>query len=416
MKKIAVVLFVFVFGIGEVSANEKMQELSKYLAVDLNEELPSYSELQKKYLVENRNYDRRYKTHHSIGDVFDELFVNAINFYGGSEQRIVDEQEEYLLDVLAMVPSEAYQYIGPLLHTVPGMSEKILNMPGIKETKNKFPERIAPELAHIENLEFMSPHLYFVLMPELWSKDRNITDKAVAVDKSPPPVMKYDPDYMDNLKKIVSVEEFYPDGEGKKVSIKSNLRTINPDKSTNITTADIKAFVRTLDKLKEFSQIPGHLIEIYKAGLLLDLYEKDKGSPAMVGPLKDMVHPCKRLAQKIKLAGLDREFDIMVSGEGFNLSSWAYTCDKTIAAYRKSIMSTAHLKSVNTYRSGFVNEVIDGYSDRMAIPLYASMQAFVEMYGAPIEDVLEVIENREELNRKFKEFNYYIMSAPVVLQ
>ena len=53
------------------------------------------------------------------------------------------------------MPPQMYEYIGPYLHTVPGIPEKVLNMPGIKETKNKFPSRIAPQLADIEDIEMI---------------------------------------------------------------------------------------------------------------------------------------------------------------------------------------------------------------------------------------------------------------------
>ena len=70
-----------------------------------------------------------------------------------------------MYDMLMMLPKEYYPYIGPMLHTFPGISDRILMLPGIKETKNKFPERIAPQLQGIEDLEFLSPHLYILLIP-----------------------------------------------------------------------------------------------------------------------------------------------------------------------------------------------------------------------------------------------------------
>ena len=62
-------------------------------------------------------------------------------------------KEKMLL--LENMHKEYYQYIGPYLHTVPTISEKVLNMPGIKETKNKFPTRIAPQVADIEDIEIV---------------------------------------------------------------------------------------------------------------------------------------------------------------------------------------------------------------------------------------------------------------------
>ena len=47
----------------------------------------------------------------------------------------------------------------------------------IKETKNKFPTRIAPQLADIEDLEFLSPYLYYLLMPEMWPENRRSPER-----------------------------------------------------------------------------------------------------------------------------------------------------------------------------------------------------------------------------------------------
>ena len=78
--------------------------------------------------------------------------------------------EEDIYNALKRLPPIAYPYIGPYLHSVPYMSERILNMPGIKETKGKFPTRIAPQMRGYAKKygKYMSKHLYVFLMPEAW--------------------------------------------------------------------------------------------------------------------------------------------------------------------------------------------------------------------------------------------------------
>lgn len=55
---------------------------------------------------------------------------------------------------------------------------------GDQRDQNRFPKRIAPQLADIENLEFMSPALYFVLMPELW-KDNDVSREKMKFQRLP---------------------------------------------------------------------------------------------------------------------------------------------------------------------------------------------------------------------------------------
>ena len=147
------------------------EKYDQYFEIDLKAKLPSYEELQQSYMENHKVYDRKYKWHWDIGNLFDSVFRLTISEYGGTEKRIKAKHEESLLMALDLLPQEYYQYIGPYLHTVPGMSEKILNMPGIKETKNKFPTRIAHQLDDVQDLEFLSPYLYFLLMPEVWGED-----------------------------------------------------------------------------------------------------------------------------------------------------------------------------------------------------------------------------------------------------
>lgn len=136
--------------------------------MDIGQKLPPYEEMLKKYVADNRIVNRGYDFHWDIGNIFDSVFRMTIDYYGQTEKRIKNVHEDDLTALLSTVPPEYYQYIGPYLHTVPNMPEKILNMPGIKETKNRFPKRIARELEGIEDLEFVSPYLYYVLMPESW--------------------------------------------------------------------------------------------------------------------------------------------------------------------------------------------------------------------------------------------------------
>lgn len=215
-------------------------DYAAYFKVDLNEPLPKYADLERKYLVENARYNRRYDYHWDIGNLFDSLFRVTITDYGSTERRLRNEHEQDLLDILSMIPPEYYQYIGPYLHTVPNMPEKVLNMPGIKETKNKFPTRIAPQLADIEDLEFLSPYLYYLLMPEMWPENRRSPERPVM--RKAAPKVPYDGDFYARIRELVPADEFVPGAKPEVKTGASDLRTINPDINSPLTSADIKAF------------------------------------------------------------------------------------------------------------------------------------------------------------------------------
>ena len=121
-------------------AQNKSRDYSSFYAVDLNAKIPPLEELKQRYL-KNTIYDRKYEFAWNIGQKFDPEFNSKIKAYGSSDKRLKKIGEDLIYDMIKTIPEGLYPYIGPYLHTVPNMSQKILEMPGIKETKNKFPER-----------------------------------------------------------------------------------------------------------------------------------------------------------------------------------------------------------------------------------------------------------------------------------
>ena len=385
------------------------EDYAKFYEIDMNEKLPPYDELKKKYIDDNRIVDRGYDFHWDMGDMFSEVFRLTIKSYGQTEKRLKNENEEALIQMLKLMPPETYQYIGPYLHTVPNISDKVLNMPGIKETKNQFPKRIARQLEDIEDLEFLSPYLYYVLMPEAWPEYRETMEK---VNRQPASVkVKHDPKFFAKLKELVPEDDFLPDAPKEAKLGMSDLRTIEPTKDSALTSADVAAFVRTLDKVDDFGTNTDNFQKIYQAGYLIDSWEKDNGKALIVNALKDAVNPCQRLVQKVKYAGLEREFRKAVVDEGFDLEGWAYTCDKTIKAYRMSMMTRAAMASVLMYKRGVYDSYIDTLDDKSAEMQYSTMQSIVEMYKAPRNDIVEVRKNRPALREKLNSMKNRIGGA-----
>ena len=157
MKKILKICCIGLVLVGQCFAFDR--DLSKYFEVDLDAPLPDISALKKEYASKTAIYKPRYILGYELGKGFDPVWKGVINTYGTSEKRLKSVGEDDLFDMIVSLPKEMYPYIGPFLHSTPNISEKILNLPGIKETKNKFPERIAPQLQDIEDLEFLSPYL-----------------------------------------------------------------------------------------------------------------------------------------------------------------------------------------------------------------------------------------------------------------
>lgn len=410
MKKLAAAIILCL----TLGFNAKAQSADKvdYFKIDLDEKIPSYAELSKKYAV-NNIYDRRYSFYWDIGNKFDKIFQDIIITYGSSDKRLKKEGEDRLLDLIKSSPPEIYPYIGPYLHSVPNMSPKILNLPGIKETKNKFPERIAPQMADIENLEFLSPYLYFLLMPEVWPGNvRSVESAPLPVSY---PKVKYDASFYQKIKELVPVEDFYPDVPSSSKLSQSDLRTVNPDQNSPLTSADVQAFMNTLPAIDDFAKQGENLQNIVLSGYLLDAYENEQGRGLSVNALKDMVNPCQRLIQKLKIMGKESDFANIVGGEGFRPNEWAYTCDKTIKAYRVSRVNSATVASILNYQQGVYAQDLTSFPDNIRQTQVSTMQAIIAMYQAPTKDVLEVRKNRRNLEKALKGYNYMLAGEPIAV-
>ncbi len=379
--------------------------------VDLSRPVPRIDELRQKYGTVAADYDPHYEHVFEIGDVFDRAFLAEIKSYGSREKRLPTEDEEAILQMLSRLPRQYYQYVGPMLHQIPGMSEKVLNLPGIKETKNKFPERIAPQLEGMEGLEFLSPRLYYVLMPEAWPGN-DIAAEFPDYEK-PHPKVVYDKDFYRQLQQLVppgvAAEK---DGEGKSFS-RSRLRTVSPDKASLLTSADVEAFIRTLDPVQELGRQGDNLYLLSSAMILFAAYERDEGRELPISGLKDLVNPCQRLVEKFRVIGKERELALAVSSEGLTPEEWAYTCDKTLKAYRAAKVPREVVATVRAYQRGAYDRSSDEATPEEAAVQNAVMQAMVKMYEAPLNDVLEVKKNYKQLHDKLLKYDNKLVLMPV---
>lgn len=386
-------------------------DYEKFYEVDLDAPVPDLKSLKKELNELTDDYNSYYLFSWDTGLTFNANVSEKITAYGNLESRIKKDSEEALYQQIANLPKEFYPYIGPNLHAQQGISEKILNMPGIKETKNQFPKVIAPQLQDIEDLEFLSPHLYLLLMPQMWPSNQKPVERP-RIRSSKVSKSTYNADFFARVLNKIPDQGFGGQNRMGQTPPQDKLRTLHPTKTSPLTTADIKAFTQTLDAVRSFGT-GANFIKINQAGILLDYWEQKNNKALMINGLKDVVNPCQRLALKIKWAGLETEFLKAVAPQAFNLKEWAYTCDKTIKAYRISRMSLAHLTALEAFKKGVFNAYTETLDPKWRENQYLNLQSLALMYKAPKEDVLEALKNESLIFEKITPFGNLLITSPI---
>lgn len=416
-KFIGIVLSVVLFS-SEVMANAA--DFASYFKVDMKADLPDINEYMKKLDQSYKVYDRGYISRTKMGTSFNKEFSRTIKFYGLSEGRLKSNYEDELLEVIGMLPKEMYQYIGPMLHEVPGMSEKILNLPGIKETKNKFPEDIAERFKGVENLEFMSPSLYFLLMPEIWDKKKQEdADKPLITRVKKPRVQIELPDFLKekiNAPVPTAQKQNASALKKKKTSLLTDLRTLKPTLTSPLTTKDVSAFVDTIDEVMDWGLKDDmrNFSKLISAEMLLDLWEAEQGTALSQNDLKDAVNPCQRLVLKTRFAGLYYDFAKVVSKQGFSPEEWAYTCDKTIKGFRVASANLDTAYAVKFHRNGYYDGYIEKLPKKWRDEMYQTSEAFIKMYAVLAEDVKTVQPFKKTLLEKFIKIQGVMLTQPII--
>lgn len=403
--KLAAIMFVSAV-LPAQAAVVSLSDFAGVYDIDLeNNNLPTLEELQKSFKNSTELYDTHYTSVFDLGSIFDREFAGTISKYGRGEKRLKTADEENILEILAAVPSSWYEYIGPQLFDIPGMSKKILNLPGIKETKNRFPSRIPIQLQDIEDLEFLSPYLYFMLMPQIWPGNED----NIELPKMTPVRAKvvYDEKFYKALRKLVPPENYMPGAKVAKVS-RSDMRTINPTQDSLLTSADVKAFAATVTPVEEWVSRPENKIALVRTTVMLQNYLAQQNDKLVMPGFREMINPCSSLVEKAMILGKERELALIAAKQGFSLSEWAYTCDKTVKAWRLSKISSSLMQALRLYKSGYYDREIAKLSPRSQKNRYAGMAAVLEMYKAPLADVLEVRKNDKLLHDEWFKHDFEI--------
>lgn len=396
------------------------EDYAKYFKVDMAMEIPDIYEYANKLKKEHPAYDKGYISRFRMGNTFNKSFSKIIKYYGLSESRIKNRYEDDLLELIGMLPKDMYQYIGPMLHEVPGMSEKILNLPGIKETKNQFPQDVAEKFKGMEGLEDLSPALYFVLMPSIWG-EKPITAPDMPEEKpakKPTPRVEL-PDFLkEKIGLPVKTAEKAPASAERKATIeqKLGLRTLNPSLTSPLTSADVEAYVDTIDLIMDWAMQDNmrNYSKLIHGGALLDAWEIEHNTALPQNMLKDVVNPCQRLVLKTRFSGVYGEFAMLTARKGFTPEGWAYTCDKTIKAFRVLEATPSSAYAVRFHRNGYYNEHIKKLPPRWQKEMYALEEAISRMHRVFKDDIETVRPYQKILNQKFIKYDNVILNAPII--
>lgn len=395
-------------------------DYAKYFKVDMNMEIPDIYEYAKKLKKEHPVYDKGYISRFRMDNTFNKSFSKIIKYYGLSESRIKKYYEDDLLELIGMLPKEMYQYVGPMLHEVPGMSEKVLNLPGIKETKNQFPKDVAEKFKGMEGLEDLSPALYFVLIPSIWGETRltapDMPEERPA--KKPHPRTEL-PDFLkEKIGLPVKTAEKAPASAARNATIeqKLGLRTLNPSLISPLTSADVEAYVDSIDLIMDWAKQDNmrNYSKLIHGGALLDAWEKEHNTALSQNMIKDVVNPCQRLVLKTRFSGVYGEFALLTAKKGFTPEGWAYTCDKTIKAFRVLEATPSSAYAVRFHRNGYYNEYIKKLPTRWREEFYALEEAVNRMHRVFIDDVETVRPYQKILRQKFIKYDNIILNAPII--
>lgn len=405
-----------------INCSAKESDFAKYFRVDMRMELPDLDFYYKKMTDTKNIYDKGYKTRLDIGNKFKKEFSKTIKFYGMSEGRIKANYEDELLELISWIPKEYYPYIGPMLHEVPGMPEKILNLPGIKETKNQFPENIAEKYAGIEDIEYLSPGLYFLLMPDLWQERQPNPEERKKTTKAQRPHVNIDIAQLlktpanQPLKTAEKKQGKANVNKIKSVSIAQNLRTLNPTLTSKLTAKDVEAVIETLDPIMEWGMKDNmkNYAKLIIGEMILNYWENEQGTALEQNDLKDIVNPCQRLVLKTRFSKQYSEFSRIVAKQGFSLEEWGYTCDKTIKAFRVAEANIQMAQAIENHRRGYYDRYINKLPAKMQKQMYAVEAALINMYTVFKEDVTVVRPYKDKIREKFIKMQDVMLTGPII--
>ncbi len=325
-----------------------------------------------------------------------------------------EQLEDDIYRLILMLPKYAYQYIGPFIHEMPYVSDRILNIPGIKETKGKFPTRIAPQMKEYAKKygKYMSTHLYIYLMPEAWAipeREKSTFkgySKIIKIDENTKPDDLFTINNKTLLKKHKMLSpENYRTGAALQKKVRPQTPADQVTQTSALTEGDVEAALASFQEIeKEFGN--NRFDEFHTA--LRDMSLSDNNLMGeMLNPMQTLVDKIKRLPEKDRFAKT-------LAKHGFTLDSWGITVDKIIKARRVATMSPAIALNLAAWRRlKKPPKSFDMLSPRDRQISWDSIQLFLGMYTTTRENLLAVKNYGDNIRKVFTTRDMMYIETPV---
>lgn len=341
-----------------------------------------------------------------------------LSFPGGVKemQRRQSKMEDELYDMIIHAPKFTYQYFAPLLHTLPYMPERILNIPGIKELKGKFPTRIAPQMKEYAKKygKYMSPYLYVLLMPEAWpAPDREKPapksySKIITIDENTTPADLFfinDKSLLDKYGMLPP--DAYQSGGYATKTPRPQTPADQVTADSPVTEGDIEASLGAIGALKaEFGM--DRLSDFHSELRRMALFENNLAEE-LVSPIQILTDRTERMPPKFR-----DKMRSALAKHGFTPRSFGLTMDKILKAHRVAKMTPSTALTLAAWR-GLKRppESFDVFSPEDKAEAWKSIRLFLEMYSTTEENLLAVKKYSDNIRETFGITDMTFMEAPI---
>ncbi|MCQ2915086.1 MAG: hypothetical protein MJ247_07850 [Alphaproteobacteria bacterium] len=338
------------------------------------------------------------------------------SYPGGSAQMMADHDkiENDMYELIISLPKETYQYIGPFINDVPYMSERILNIPGIKETKGKFPTRIAPQMKEYAKVhgKYMSKYLYICLMPEAWQQMKY-------EEEEPEPeytrIVTLDGNVTANdFFKIENISLFnkfkpktYKEFLNSKATNPKEKRTANKkiNDKTSLNSKDIEASIKTLKDVKEF--IGDNKFDKIHSHLRNFPLTREELMDEMDKPLQSFIRKMEKLPEYEKLKQI-------IESNGFTIDTWVKTTEKIIKAYRvATITPSLSLNVANWRKYKEMPPTLKLLPEKDQKIAWNSLKLFVNLYSSTKENVAAIQNYKEQIKKELYSKDTFVLETPI---
>ncbi len=271
-------------------------------------------------------------------------------------ENIYDEFNAYAIESITAsimaTPKAYWQYIVPALYVTPLIPQEVLDNPDFLPYKGKKPTIIDPSKQKFADkyLDDLHPTLYTYLMPAQMAGEPAVQitlQQAIAEHSKKLPKEYPEQYFLDERPRSQLIDKAFAAEPAEKYSTGEYLKekpdtTRDPKITQNSTLkgGDVIAFLQTIPET----------IMVANKNQTLSVNPKTDFSSRFTSMLNTEPpiapsNPCKSFADSLDNS-LKKGYEIVLKEYGFTLDSWAFTCDKTIKAYRLYSMSAEEMAGI----------------------------------------------------------------------